>query len=494
MQILRRSGNDGSVDPRGPGTKKGADGDENSGSDGEKAKMPKTREERQARYEEARLRILGSANPTEESAVVKEKEVSRSSSAAGKKKNRKPRSNSEDGFEARSAFSTYQTPTYSSDDSGPQSGSMFYPGFADTAPTNFGSQATPYSQTSQGISYNQMPAQQGGQYGWPQSAYPGPGHQGYQTYMQDQNAYDLSGNFQQSMSMQSPGIPSPYLYNDGAQAGMRGGEPQYFPEPQRWQMQGQQPQGYPSRPLAVSRSSSGGPADGQHYAYGMLPNQMNLPSTKNFNPNHPIPGSFNRQQFNPQSQAFIPAQQMPMGPRPGMSPFMGSGPTSPASMYMPSQALQRQPSNQTHMPAYASPRPGQQDPSTLRTVHGLTHPLPQPVFPAPQQAPFQQQQMQQMQSHQSRTASPHNMGGPSMNQSSSIAKWGAPSSLPAKPPPPASESFDMSRMGQYSGNSSSGNSPLPHAPRVAGNGVPFHPLPSISGFKPGNGGMQSPAQ
>jgi hypothetical protein len=46
------------------------------------------------------------------------------------------------------------------------------------------------------------------------------------------------------------------------------------------------------------------------YAFGQFPSNLHngnlYNGNPNYNPQHPIPGSYNRPQFNPQSQAFIP--------------------------------------------------------------------------------------------------------------------------------------------------------------------------------------------
>jgi hypothetical protein len=68
------------------------------------------------------------------------------------------------------------------------------------------------------------------------------------------------------------------------------------------------------------------PTAGIPYAYGQLPLSANPHDPKS---QHPIPGSYNRQAFNPQTQSFVPASGIPMqlppsGPPPG--PYGGSSP------------------------------------------------------------------------------------------------------------------------------------------------------------------------
>lgn len=67
--------------------------------DDRKNKAPATREQREAQYEAARLRIMGSAKPGDSAEGLKDQQQSRSSSVAGKKHKKKPRADSDDGFE-----------------------------------------------------------------------------------------------------------------------------------------------------------------------------------------------------------------------------------------------------------------------------------------------------------------------------------------------------------------------------------------------------------
>lgn len=94
MTILQRGS--------GPAIANGSNANNNSENDSEddkKNKAPITREQRAAQYEAARLRIMGSAKPDESSEGHKDQQESRSSSAAGKKHKKKPRADSDDGFE-----------------------------------------------------------------------------------------------------------------------------------------------------------------------------------------------------------------------------------------------------------------------------------------------------------------------------------------------------------------------------------------------------------
>lgn len=92
------------------------------------------------------------------------------------------------------------------------------------------------------------------------------------------------------------------------------------PQP-AWPQQGFGPNAYPPR---ASPTPAGIP-----YAYGQLPANANPNDPKS---QHPIPGSYNRQTFNPKTQSFVPATGIPMQapppppPPPPPGPYGGSSP------------------------------------------------------------------------------------------------------------------------------------------------------------------------
>jgi hypothetical protein len=95
--------------------------------------------------------------------------------------------------------------------------------------------------------------------------------------------------------------------------------------------------------------------------------------------------------------------------------------------------MQRQNSTPSQTTAFGSPR---------GPLQPLTHPLPQPVFP--RQPSPNMPLPPKPEATPPRLESKHvgtSVGNTLPSQSaSSIAKWGAPASLPAKPPPPAEPS------------------------------------------------------
>lgn len=414
-----------------------SEADGSDGSNDGKDKAALTREEREARYREARQRIFGAeseeppSTDTTESGEDKEKakDMSRSSSASGKKKSKKQRNYDDDDFQARSRFNVYYpqqyaVPGYTAENV------VYYDGYTAPAPNAqyAGINAGASSPTAYSNPYPAMPsADAQAQYGWSGQQYPSQnGSAMYQPYGQMQSGYDLSADFQRGMSFQSPVMPSQVTpkmastpmapYQESFQ------QTPHMPANQGWPQMNQQPS-YPLNQAPFTTSNSrpmSAPQQPQPYAYGQFP-----PIPYNGQPNrnqHPIPGSYNRPQFNPQSQAFIPGgRNMPFQ----MQPNMVQGP--PQMNGYGGFPMQGQPSMANQMPRIS--------PSAGST----------PSFGSPQ--------------------SMHGNGSAAMNRiapqsgeqassripsgASSIAKYGTPSHLPPKPPaphqPPAPK-FDLSSL------------------------------------------------
>jgi hypothetical protein len=424
-KIMRRddgkSGNNTTANSRNASkTASEVDGSDGSNDDKDKDKAALTREEREARYKEARQRIFGSAeseeNDTTEangSGEDKDKDVSRSNSAAGKKK-KKQRNYDDDDFQARSRFNVYYpqqfpVPGYSGDNV------VYYNGFPAPASNpqyqgmNSGSSppptySNPYPTT--------MPPDGQAQYGWPGQQYQPPNSSmAYPNYGPVQNGYDLSNDFQRGMSFQNAGMPSQVTpkmgnvpmapYQDTYQ------QPQHMAMAPGWSQMPQQP----SYPMAQGSYAPNGPGNRpmsapqgpmpNSYAYGQFP--ANPYNGKPNHHQHPIPGSYNRQQFNPQSQAFIPGgRNMPYQ----MQPSMSQGPPS-----MNGYGYNYQMAGPNAMPHQVS----RMSPPTAST----------PSFGSPQS----------VQGNGSVGAMHRNGSQPhDPTSSNSIAKYGTPAHLPAKPP------------------------------------------------------------
>lgn len=440
-KIMRRedkSGTNTNPNSQNP-SKTASEADGSDGSNDGKDKAALTREEREARYREARQRIFGAeseeSSPPENAEASEDKDkandVSRSSSASGKKKTKKQRNYDDDDFQARSHFNVYYPQQYAVPGYTAENG-VYYNGYSGAVPhaqyTGMNAGASP--PTAYGSPFPAMPSPDApSQYGWNgQQFQPQNGTPAYQNFGQMQPGYDLSTDFQRGMSFQSPVMPSqvtPKMAN-APMAPYQESFPQAqnMPSNQGWPQMNQQPQ-YPinqgqyatpsNRPLSAPQS--------QPYAYGQFP-----PNPYNGQPNrnqHPIPGSYNRQQFNPQSQAFIPGgRNMPFQMQPNMGQGQGQGPQM--NGYGGYQMQGHQPS-----------MPGQM--ARMSPSAGST-----PSFGSPQSI------------HGNGSVSMNRIASQTGDQSSripsaanSIAKYGTPSHLPPKPPaphqPPAPK-FDLSSL------------------------------------------------
>ncbi|KAF2166729.1 hypothetical protein M409DRAFT_54520 [Zasmidium cellare ATCC 36951] len=424
-------------------------GSENGDSGDEKKKGPITREEREARYEAARLRIMGSAKPTESPETSKDKQESRPSSTTGKKNKKKARADSDDGFDPRSAYSNFYTPTYGSD--GVTTPSYGYQGYSESGNNPFPSAYAPQGGTG---SMQQMQLQQS-------SSNPNWNQQSYQqvdptqAWAQGQSSgYDLSADFQRSMTFQnqmpaqspSVGYNANYgpQYNYGGQQQGWSQQQQQQPPPQ-YQIQPIVSQAGYGYGLTYTPTTSQSPHD-QPYAFGQLPSQA-FPGRPPSKSEHPLPGSYKSKHFNPQSQTFIPGQTN------GGSPF--SPHAVPAGFHQGygGQLPQRQNSAQSQGSAFGSPHHHNSPNMMQNRTHStpLTHPLPQPVFPRqpspnvplppkPGTAPHRANEYAPI-------PPPATTIPPQQHSQSLLAKWGAPASLPAKPPPSA-EPFDAVKLKQ----------------------------------------------
>ena len=500
MKILRRSDNVGPTIANGSNmqSKTGSETGESGNDDEKKSKYPLPREEREAIYAAARKRIMGSAKPSEAPEEPLEKDNSRSSSTAPKKAKKKARNDSDDDFEARSAYSAYYTTPFTS-------------AGASSAPYGFvHPTAGQHSQFPQPEYGHQAGATGVQQYGPPagapwqnQAAFQQQQHHPSPWMPNVQQSYDLNNDFQRSMSLQSPSMQSPQASGPG------GWQPQqnssFAGAQQTWQGQSPYTSGYPAhaaQPFGDNfrPSSSSSQAQNQPYAYGQLPSQT-FPGRPPSNLEHPLPGSYKGKHFNPQSQSFVPtfnppqSRSMPMQPFASQFPQAGNVPygsygatghmqqqpntfqpqQAPYQQHSPFQQHQQPPpqqppqyqqytaAKQHHVPVVSNQAQQASVPSTAHRSPGqpLTHPLPQPVFPRqpspnmplppkPDTTPprpndhdargsYGQQQQQQQQ----------------QQKESTIAKWGAPSSLPAKPPP-AVEPFDPAKFAHNQRQSSQG--------------------------------------
>lgn len=458
-KILRRddgkSGTNTAANSQTPSKTTSEVGGSEGSNDGQDAKEkgPLSRDEREARYNARRAEIFSdieseqndaNGGPSEE----KEKDVSRSNSAAGKKKNKgKQRNYDDDDFHSRSAFSVYYGPGpsgYSQEQhstyytamsggmtnaysSGPYSSMASGPTPPQPGSTTYSSMYPPHAQPQH------FPGQQFPMNG----AQPNGSGPMYPNYGQMPNQYDLSADFQRGMSsFQNAGMPSQVTPRMGpvpmaAYPGPQQGSPpmhaapgwppmqQPYPMPQ---VPFQQP-GNGNRPMSAPHQ---GPVPGA-YPYGQFPTN---PMNGRPNPNqHPIPGSYNRQQFNPQSQAFVPGGRG----LPGMQTHHGTG------------------HNMGHGSNHGSGGHVQHVPNVNGMGFGNLGPAaPQPGLYAPGSPPYvpptSNNYVPSM--HQ---APLNPRADPASNQSS-IAKYGTPAHLPAKPPAPAPVQTGGPKLGNGAGS------------------------------------------
>ncbi|KAI9688510.1 MAG: hypothetical protein M1822_001459 [Bathelium mastoideum] len=398
-----------------------------------KPRMPKTREEKEIMYKQAKERIWGpdhaASDVAEKPIASEEKDNSRSSSTTGKKKGKnKQRKNSDDGFELRSQYEPYYPTTFpingfgTSDGSGYNAYPMYNTVSQRSSPT---SNMQPFSYTSGYPNMgHQAPAAQNLWHGHPFSNF----HAGQESHslgsLQD-NTFNLNTAFQQMSFQPSTGFssstPSPYgnVYQDALQDMSRSASQQQqlgmWPQmPYQGLNQPNQASFFPSQPTVTTRA-----ARSHHpYPYGQLP--QGLTNGKAPQNQHPVPGSFSRQQFNPQSQAFVPNHMVPQ-PR-GIMPQIGTSSLNNFPNLMPSDSAQRQNSAQANA-AFGSPGTAQ-----VNTVAQRQPLQSRASFPTPPRITSQ--------------ALPSANSGQSsaQNPQSTIAKWAAPASLPPKPPPTALQS------------------------------------------------------
>ncbi|KAK2760879.1 hypothetical protein FQN54_002119 [Arachnomyces sp. PD_36] len=380
-----------------------------------------SREEREAKYQEARERIFrdfpeskSSDNPA---SADHSANMSRSSSMSGRKKSHRQKTPHDDSFEARSQFNAfYPGMPYSSGQvpiSGGMSDGIFAPqghyvpgpgaspsGFSNghngqantiyTSHVNFASM-TQYPQQGMSPNLPQGNMWQGGQMSQ-QTPYPG-----YMPVNQPPQMMSQQSSTRSSPSMNNYALPNPPQYQQPA--------PSWNPSPYPGGLQqpptnsrNPPPVHWPNYPQSVNNQMP--------YQYNQVPNQAYNPVMQHPTSQHPLPGSFNRAPFNPQTRSFVPGSNSP-GRYPGKSPQ-----STPNAPYMKHQGSKPQP--------WGSPQDTQSYPAMIPNSHPNKQPMPtnQP-------------------SHAS------NQRGLPVTRDS-IAKWGTPSHLPPKPPPSQVPSeFDM---------------------------------------------------
>ncbi|KAL9057032.1 MAG: hypothetical protein Q9162_002580 [Coniocarpon cinnabarinum] len=359
-------------------------------------KSAKTLEEREKHYHEVRARIFEDFHEKQaesgENSGNQSKEMSRSSSNSGAKRNKRGKRPKDDSFEARSSYTSvdgqafvnnsFLPPQHQTPLMGSQAPYMQYPNM----PMQFQA-ASPTFHMQQPLDLSAAGPWSGcGQYGHPGPA--PPNVTGYSQWTPPQ--FDQSGGYYGSPSMGSQSTPKAQHPNLAS----------YFPV-------NQQPQAEGSTWMQSGMQASMQNPVPQQNVFGMdsNANAYVVPYAYDMSM-QPMPGyhAYSGQQFNPQSQAFVPGT--PLGPLHGWTP-------------------------------------------QAQTSSGFSSPH------------AQQPGLAQNLSDGHSRGKAGNKNGQSQRPNGSIAKWANASSLPAKPPPTTSTlSFQMPRHMEN-------GQPLPSKPLAA---------------------------
>ena len=396
-----------------------------------------TREQREAKYKEARERIFKGFEETDieerNAGADDAKQTSRSSSRAGRTKaGKKQRNAADDGFEARSQFAPYYPPPQ------PPFQSM-----AEVVPYNsFSSQHFSFqgklmapSPVPDFQSYNRgfaqhLPSQSVGPYALPanqlyidasssdtsqafpplpqsnmgMASLPNMSHQIYPSSDFDNMPFPTAMSGVYFPGVRQPGYPQPQHSNG-----------HWMPHLSNGSFQTVASSSLESSQVSVDSHTEPPQSNGipGFYPYGQLPNQSYHQGGHRINSQHPIPGSFNRRAFNPQTQPFVPGSKalggqsslygssIPhmVGPQPNLSQA-GNMPLFDTHVHGLNQSIT--PSLPT---GYFLPPNNGRLPSNGLAVSGLT-PISHPSKPDQPSPP------------------------------STLSRWNPQHNLPAKPPPP----------------------------------------------------------
>ncbi len=433
-----------------------------------------TREEREAKYKEARERIFKGFEESEaddrSNWAESTKHSSRSSSRTGKNKGGGKRNrNNDDGFELRSQYAAYYQ-------SSPQGFSAFgtttpsYSPFATQHSTFTGNDMTAYPSRDmqmQTMLPQQMPFQANGAFAPPGSLYSeGPVDAMGQPIQAVAHASSVASTHSHTSSpLPTPGEYGISAYQPGSSGVLPPGvrQPSYPPQLPKGQwppfaVQHQYLPDMSSNPATyhpgVEHLNGSSPSMGMPavYPYGQLPNQIHQHTGFRINHQHPLPGSFNRRAFNPQTQPFVPGHRQAMGQSQPYGAQLPTGGNFP-SPFQPTASV---------------------PPTFSMSVHGPPHNV------APHIAPAHPSQAGNLRfpNIASNPSGPVNVPQPDRRtQANEPARWHHPASLPPKPPNVQSQSpryhtIPDQREAMYGGG----------PPVVVGSHIPTTsgPLPSRS--------------
>ncbi|KAF7170453.1 hypothetical protein CNMCM6106_005143 [Aspergillus hiratsukae] len=398
MKIMRRNDGDrpstegstaaSSSVPSKTGSEVGDSGNDSAGATPAKDRMALTREEREAKYQEARERIFRDFPETKPSDISDQgASMSRSSSTSGRKKTYRQKTPHDDSFEARSQFNAYYPGMQYNNGTVPYNVALNDSSFCSPSPYMVGPGMAPpgYAQAAPNsamypnhVNLNTLP-----QYPIPvspQMTSTGSWQSGAVPQQSPYSGYTSMNQSPVMVAQQSSAKSSPALNNYTI--------PQYAQSPSAWSSS-PYPAGYQpthrSHPTANWPNYPTQPPNPTSYPYAQYPGQQSLNTAMQAHPNsHPLPGSFTRSPFNPQTRSFVPGgTSLARHPSKTGQHNMNSYPTM-------------QPGIQTQWNGYPDPNNKAQEGSAMG--QGVAR------------------------------------GGPPGSRDS-IAKWGTPSHLPPKPPP-----------------------------------------------------------
>lgn len=404
-------------------------GGSSSGATPAKDRMSLSREEREAKYQEARERIFRdfSESKTPEMNGEPNTNMSRSSSTSGRKKTHRQKTPHDDSFEARSQFNAYYPGMHYTSGSLPYNMGMQDPSFSSqpymvgpgVVPTSMGG----YMPSQNGVMYpGQVSLNTAPHYTMPVSPQMGTSSTWQNGPASQQLPYGpYPVNQSPAMASAKPAAPmSSYPVSNNVQ---------FQTTPGAWSSPYQGAYSQPSQrnqaPLPWS-SYQTQPLSTATYPYAQYPGQSLNTGLANHSGSHPLPGSFSRSHFNPQTRSFVPG-----------------GATGPV----------RQPNknHSSNIGSYSSMQPNAQS----------------------QWASFQDVNSKNQGQIPASMARGELLGG-----KDSIAKWGTPSHLPPKPPPSEVPSdFEMKHRNVNSASHSYSSNAVPasqNGPLVVsgGTGVP----------------------
>jgi len=360
-----------------------------------KDKSTLTREEREAKYKETRERIFKGFEETETGEAEgneKSTAASRASSTTGKNK-KKSKKNNDDGFEARSAYNVIypsrQGEGYDQAGMAPQ----FYPYMPPNPQMMQGQMQQGFPQGMPPLPPFQMPM-----YGDGNIIQQSNGYQAFSPYHQQMQQPYLSQvppQMQQMPMMPQQGqIPSPAMSANSAQlarVGSQISDPQWNPNgfPSPYPNYGQQNGYFPQQQQQMMPGYPDLNPAAMPYHFPQMPHTQ---VSSGGYPSHAMPINYAQNPtFNPQIRSFVPGGYPPV---PGNG-YLAQPMMSPGPYQQQGHAVQQS--------------PGHQYPRT--SSHGSTPRKP---------------------SNQSQHTQSSGQSG--------ISKWGTPSTLPPKPPPPAHSS------------------------------------------------------